>query len=270
MTGLIPAGFAIAFIGVFGLLIGSFLNVVVWRVPQGMSTVRPPSACPSCGAGIAWYDNIPVLSYLLLRGKCRNCGAHISIRYPLVELGTGLAFAALTWAVYAGVVAEQVLPLLLFWAAISIALALIDLDHKRLPDVIVLPSYVVTAVLLVLAAVLSDDSAPLLTASFGAVAMLALYLALALGYRGGMGWGDVKLAGVLGLVLGWFGWGAVIVGAFSAFVVGGLVGIAVMLTGRGTRKSAIPFGPFMLLGAWVGIFLGAPIAQLYLTIAGLA
>lgn len=267
---LIPAWFAIPVAAVFGALIGSFLNVVIWRVPQGMSIVRPGSACPHCGHAIAWYDNLPVLSYLILRGRCRRCGARISLRYPAVELLTALAFAGVVAGAYGAVYPAAILPLLLYWTAAGIALALIDLDHHRLPDVITLPSYAVSAVLLVLATALTGEPARLISAGVGLVALGGLYLLLALGWRDGMGWGDVKLAGALGLTLGWLGWPQLIVGGFSAFVIGGIVGAVLIATRKAGRKSGVPFGPFMIIGAWTGVFAGAAIADLYLSAVGLA
>jgi leader peptidase (prepilin peptidase)/N-methyltransferase len=270
MTELLPWWFTTAFLAVLGALVGSFLNVVVWRVPQGLSIVRPPSACPNCHHEIAWYDNIPIVSWLVLRGKCRTCAAPISIRYPLVEGATAVAFGVVGWAAYAGWYPEALLPALLYWAAVGIALTLIDLDHHRLPNVIVLPSYIVTAALLTLASVLTVDYGRLLTAAIGCAALFALYWILAMAYPGGMGFGDVKLAGALGMLLGWLGWAPLIVGGFSAFLIGGLIGAILMIGRRATRKSSIPFGPFMLVGAAVGIFAGVGIAELYLTATGIA
>ncbi len=267
---LIPAVAATPVAFVFGALIGSFLNVVVWRVPQGLSIVRPASSCPHCGHEIAWYDNIPIVSWLVLRGKCRNCKAPISARYPLVEAGTGVAFALVVWAAYAGVYPMALVPALLYWAAVGIALTLIDVDHHRLPNVIVLPSYLVTAALLVLASALTSDYGRLLSAAIGCAALYGLYWILAIAYPGGMGFGDVKLAGALGMLLGWLGWAPLIVGAFSAFLLGGLVGALLMIGRRATRKSRIPFGPFMIVGAAVGVFAGAGIADVYLTTTGIA
>ena len=137
-------GFTVAVCTVFGLAIGSFLNVVVWRVPRKESVVSPPSACPACGAGIRGYDNIPVGSWLVLRGRCRDCAEPISARYPLVEAGTGVTFGLVAWMVGP----SWGLPAFLYLAGISIALALIDLDTFRLPNAIVLPAYPVTAALL--------------------------------------------------------------------------------------------------------------------------
>jgi leader peptidase (prepilin peptidase)/N-methyltransferase len=254
----VTATFA-AFCGIFGLLIGSFLNVVIWRVPRGESIVRPPSHCPSCGTEIAPRDNIPVLSWLLLRGRCRHCGNHISARYPLVELTTGVLFSvmALKFGVHFVSIA------FIYLAAIGVALTLIDLDHHRLPDVLTLPSYPIGVALLGLAALLHDGHTPFVRGLLGMVVLFALYAVLWLVYPGGMGLGDVKLAGVLGLYLGWVSWGSLAVGAFAAFVLGGLVGIGLILFAGGGRKTRVPFGPFMMLGALVGIFAGHPIAHAY-------
>lgn len=245
-----------------GLAIGSFLNVVVWRVPRGESVVRPPSHCPGCAAPIAPRDNIPVVSWLLLRRACRSCGSPISARYPLVELSTAALFAAA--AVRFG--ADPVLPAYLYLMAISVALALIDVDHKRLPNAIVLPSYPV-AVALLAAGVLGDAGPDrLLAALLGGGALYAVYFALALAYPAGMGFGDVKLAGVLGLYLGWFGWAVWAVGLLAGFFSGGLAGVVLLVGGRAGRKTAIPYGPFMLVGALLAVFWGDPIADLWLAI----
>lgn len=270
IADVIPAGWIVAIAAVFGALIGSFLNVVIWRVPQGISIVRPPSACPSCGASIAWYDNVPILSYLLLRGRCRHCNAHISARYPLVEALTAALFGLAAWGSVAGAYPFVLLPLMLYWAAIAVALTFIDLDHHRLPNVIVLPSYVVTAVLLVVASVVTGEYGRLLSAAIGAVALGGFYFVLAVARPGGMGLGDVKLAGALGMLLAWLGWAQLVVGAFAAFVFGGIVGVALMIGRMATRKSALPFGPFMLLGAAFGVCVGQPLADFYLSTTGIS
>ncbi|THG30429.1 prepilin peptidase [Glaciibacter flavus] len=255
--------------GVLGLVIGSFLNVVVWRVPRGESIAHPPSACPKCHTPIAARDNIPVVSWLLLRGKCRTCGEPISARYPLVEAGTALAFVLVALGAAFNVYAWAVVPAFLYLAAISIALALIDLDTHTLPNAIVLPSYIVMAVLLTLAALLTGDWGALLQATIGGVALFLFYLLLAFIYPAGMGLGDVKLAGVLGLALGWMGWPALIVGAFAAFLLGGVFAIGLLIARKAGRKSGIPFGPWMLAGAWVGIFFGDAIGTGYFELVGL-
>jgi leader peptidase (prepilin peptidase)/N-methyltransferase len=266
--------------GLFGLAIGSFLNVVIYRVPIGKSVVSPASACPNCGSGIHAYDNVPLLSWILLRGKCRNCSEPISPRYPLVELGTGLFFFVVSLPLAAQLIAVQptaeaiasglALVAFLYLAAVSIALSFIDLEHHRLPNTIVLPSYVVGAILLGTSSILIGDYAALVRAGIGMVAMALGYFALSLLWRGGMGLGDVKLAGVLGLYLGYSGWGSLAVGSIGAFFLGGIFGLVLILLHKTTRKSGIPFGPWMLLGAWVGILFGNLIWTDYLSVFGLA
>jgi leader peptidase (prepilin peptidase)/N-methyltransferase len=244
---------------VLGLAVGSFLNVVVWRVPQGLSVVRPPSACPACGAPVRPRDNVPVVSWLLLRGSCRDCGVAISPRYPLVELGTGLLFAVL--ALRLG--ADPALPAYLWLAGAGVALALIDVDVKRLPDALTLPSYPVVAGLLGLAALVGSDSGSFVRALLGGLAMFAFYFVLCLVHPAGMGFGDVKLSGVLGLATGWLGWGAWAVGLFLGFLLGGVFAIALVAAGRGGRKTAVPFGPFMLVGALVAVLVGNELVDAY-------
>ena len=251
--------------GLLGLLVGSFLNVVVHRVPRGESVVRPPSACPACGAPVRPRDNVPVVSWLLLRGRCRDCRAPVSRRYPLVELACAALFA--TMALRFG--ADPVLPAYAYLVAVGLALALIDIDCRRLPDALTLPGYPVLALLLGLGAVLGSDSGSLLRALAGGAAMYAVYFALCFAYPAGMGFGDVKLAGVLGMATGWLGWGAWTVGLFLGFFAGGAFGLLLVLARRGGRKTAVPFGPFMLLGALVAVLAGQPLAAAYLRSAGL-
>jgi leader peptidase (prepilin peptidase)/N-methyltransferase len=251
--------------GLLGLLIGSFLNVVIHRVPKGESVVRPPSACPGCKTPIRPRDNIPVAGWLLLRGKCRTCHERISPRYPLVELTTAALFVVM--ALRFGL--DPVLPAYLYLAAVGLALAVIDLDCKRLPDKLTLPSYPVAAALLGIAALAGSDSGDPLRALIGGAAMYALYFALCFAYPAGMGFGDVKLAGVLGLYTAWIGWGAWAVGLFLGFFLGGVFGFLLILVRRGGRKTAVPFGPFMLLGVLVAILVGEELAQAYLGTAGL-
>lgn len=269
--------------GVFGSLIGSFLNVVVFRVPAGRSIVTPPSACPSCGSRIRAVDNIPVVSWLLLRGRCRDCGAAISMRYPAVELGTALGFAAVTlWrlpsvlsaaAIGSGTaIAAAAVELVayLFLMAVSVALALIDLDTHRLPDKIVLPAYVVGGGLLIVAGVLEGDGWSMLRALVGGASAFLLYLVLGLTKPGAMGFGDIKLAGLLGLYLGWAGWSPLVIGVFGGFVIGGVVAVTLLAARRVSRTGGIPFGPSMLAGAWLGLVAGPAIWNAYLGLIGLA
>jgi leader peptidase (prepilin peptidase)/N-methyltransferase len=277
-----PASVIAVLVGVFGLLVGSFLNVVIFRVPAGKSIVSPPSSCPGCGAPIRSFDNVPVLSWLILRGRCRDCRTGISVRYPLVELGTGLFFGLVTWRLLPdglvngssptahGIAVLLTLIAFLYLAAISVSLALIDVDTHTLPNRIVLPSYLVGLALLGAAAVLSSDYWALLRAVIGSAALLLAYAALVFAYPGGMGLGDVKLAGVLGLFLGYLGWSQLVVGAFGAFLLGGVFSLGLLALKRANRKSGIPFGPWMLGGAWTGVLVGAPISLGYLALFGMA
>lgn len=257
---------------VFGLVVGSFLNVVIYRVPAGIPLTRA-SRCPSCEAEITPLQNVPVISWMFLRARCANCAAPISVRYPLVEAGTGLVFGGVTayflaaiehataidsW--YVGIV----LAAYLYFASVSIALALIDLDVHRLPNAIVLPSYLVASALFVAAAAVGGGWLALLRAAIGMAVLYAFYFVVRLIRPDAMGGGDVKLAGLVGIYLGWIGWGALAVGAFAAFFFGGIVGIGLILARRAGRKTAIPFGPFILIGAWTGVLAGEAIGSGYL------
>ncbi|WP_412162453.1 prepilin peptidase [Curtobacterium flaccumfaciens] len=280
MTGLQALGPVLpGLAAMFGLLIGSFLNVVVHRVPAGQSVVSPPSACPTCGHTIRRRDNVPVLSWLVLRGRCRDCSTPISARYPTVELITAVLFGLTAFVVVgrspAGATEDTVaqvvvLVALLYLMAISVALTLIDIATHTLPNAIVYPSGIVLAVLLVVASAADGDWSALGRAAIGALGSGALYLGLALAVPGGMGLGDVKLAVVLGLVLAYLGWGPLAVGAFGAFLVGGTVAIALLLAGRARWRGGLPFGPSMLVGAWLGIVFGDLLWTGYLQVLGVA
>jgi leader peptidase (prepilin peptidase)/N-methyltransferase len=250
----------LGFVTLLGLAIGSFLNVVIWRVPRGESVVSPPSACPGCGAEIRNADNVPVLGWLRLQGRCRDCREPISRRYPLVEASTGLLFLLL--ALVLGV--EWSLPAYLYLGAVGLALALIDIDVKRLPDVLTLPSYAVMAVLLALPGLAGEGWDDYLRALLGGALMFAVYFLLCFAYPAGMGFGDVKLSGVLGMATAYIGWGAWSVGLFLGFLLGGAFGVALIALGRGGRKTKVPFGPFMLAGALVGVLVGQHLGQAYL------
>lgn len=242
-------------IGVFGLLVGSFLNVVIYRVPRDESLISPGSHCPSCQMEIKPWHNVPVFGWLFLRGRCAGCKTHISVRYPLVEAGTALLFVGM--AMRFGISLQ--LPAYLYLAAVAVALGLIDFDVRRLPDSIVLPSYVVAVLLLLPAGAGGVD----FRAGRGLIAMLLvlfIYFALALAYPYGLGFGDVKLAGVLGLYLGWNSWGSVVVGTIAGLAIAALVSAVLLLFGRdGERRLHIPFGPYLLSGAFLSLFAAAPI-----------
>lgn len=262
MTELSPLVWS-AVAGVLGLLIGSFLNVVAWRVPRGESIVTPPSACPACGHAIRPRDNVPVLGWLLLRGHCRDCAAPISVRYPLVELGTGVLFAVVALRLGDR---PALLPAYLAFAAGGVALALIDLDVRRLPDVIVLPLYVVLPVLLAV----DGDPHALLRAALGGALLGGVYLVIALVARGAMGWGDVKLAAPVGAMMGYLSWGTLLAGGFGAFVIGAAVGVVLIVASGAGRKTAVPFGPFMLVGAVAAILGAGGLGDAYLRALGAA
>ena len=237
--------------GVLGALIGSFLNVVIHRLPRGESLVHPRSRCPGCGAPIAPYDNVPVLSWLLLRGRCRRCGERISPRYPLVELVTALVFAAVV--LVRGF--DEDLVLELPFVATLIALAGIDYDHKLLPNKIVYP----LAAYGLIATVLVDRDDLLEHVASGAGAFVFLLVAV-IAYPRGMGMGDVKLAGAMGLFLGL----SVIPALLVAFLAGSLVGGFILAReGAAARKKAIPFGVFLALGGIVAVLAGPELIDLY-------
>ena len=259
----------VVIIGLVGLAVGSFLNVVIWRVPQRTSLIAPPSACPRCGNAIRPRDNVPVLSWLILQGRCRDCGEPIAIRYPLVELLTGVLFAALALFIGVELPAVAALPAFVYLGAVGVALAFIDVDTHTLPNRIVLPSYAIGVILLTLASIGTADWVALARAAAGAGILFAFYFMLALVVPRGMGFGDVKLAGVLGLYLGYLGWGSLAVGSFAAFVLGGIFSVVLLLARRAGRKSGIPFGPWMILGTGIGIFFGEAIAEGYLALIGL-
>ena len=251
-----------AVLGLLGLAVGSFINVVIARVPVGASVVAPASRCPSCQHPIRRRHNIPVLSWLALRGRCADCRTPIRARYPLVEIVTAALFVSVTLRIGPSHLAA--LPAYLYFTAAGVALAVIDLDHHRLPNAIVLPSYVVVFALLGLAALIDRDGPGLVRASVGAAALFAAYYALAFTYPAGMGFGDVKLAGVVGAVLAYLSWGTLLVGTLGAFVLGAVVGGAWVVVHRGNRKSAIAFGPFMIAAALLAVFVGDRIADGYL------
>jgi leader peptidase (prepilin peptidase)/N-methyltransferase len=253
----------------FGLIIGSFLNVVIWRLPRGDSLSQPPSHCPSCGHAIRPYDNIPVVSWLMLRGRCRDCGTRISGRYPAVELLTGVLFGVMAWRIGWHVALLG----FLFLVAIGVALALIDIDVMRLPNSLVFPGYVVGLAALAGDAAVRGSWWQFERALIGMVALYAFFYAtMVLGEillrKKAMGFGDVKLSGVLGLFLAWMSWGALFVGAFAGFLVGGVVGMALIVSGRGSRAQRIPYGPYMLGGALIGILWGTSLAHWYVSLSG--
>lgn len=254
-------------VGVLGLAIGSFLNVVIYRVPRGESLNSPGSHCPRCDAPIKRRHNVPVLGWLVLGGKCDACRAPISVRYPLVEAGTAALWVAITLRFGLSVQ----LPAYLLFGALAITLALIDVDLRRLPDVIVGPAYIVASLMLVPAAASSDDWRSLVRAACGMVILAAVYEGLQLVSPRLFASGDVKLAGLIGIYLGWLSWAAVALGA----IVGLLIATAVIVTGvmvqhRHHRSGSIVVaqGSCLLVGAAVAIFASVPVLNLYASFAG--
>ena len=246
---------------VLGLIFGSFGTVVAYRVPRGESIVSGRSHCPSCGRQINAVENIPVLSWIFLRGRCRHCGEKISVRYPLTELATGLLFAAAAWKF--DVSLEAFLYAGFFWALV--VLTAIDLEHKLLPNKMVYPTFALGAVGLVVAALLDGADDRLFEMAVGAAIFGGFFFILAFAYPAGLGGGDLKLAFPLGMFLGYIeAPGVVLVGMFFSFVLGGLAGIAVLLKGGGGRKTQLPFGPFLAAGTVIGILAGQKILDVYL------
>jgi leader peptidase (prepilin peptidase)/N-methyltransferase len=239
---------------VFGLMVGSFLNVVVARLPSGRSIWGPRSACPSCDAVIAWHDNIPVLSFLALRARCRACAAPIAWRYPIVELTTAALFLALYLRF--GLGPEFVWGVVLL--ASLVAITGIDVDHQIIPDVITLPGIVAGAL-----ANLAVPGRSIVDSLLGIGLGGGIFLAIILVSGGGMGGGDMKLGAMLGAFLGWR---LTLIALFVAVVVGGIVAVAVLAAGRKGRKDPIPFGPFLAAGGTVALFWGQELLTWYVSV----
>jgi leader peptidase (prepilin peptidase)/N-methyltransferase len=242
----------IVFMAVLGLVTGSFLSVVAHRVPLGESIVAPRSRCPSCGTQIAAYDNVPLFSFLALRGRCRHCEARVPITYPLLEAGLAAVFVGLLLA-FEGEGIEIALGAAL--AATLATITLTDLEHRRIPNVVLIVSALIGLALLVL-----GDRDALADHLIAAAAAFAALFLVALAYPRGMGMGDVKLAGVMGLYLG----KAVAPALLIGFAVGALYGLALIARhGSAARKQAVPFGPFLALGGIVALFVGDEIVDWY-------
>lgn len=259
---LLPVLIPIALV-LFGLVVGSFLNVVAYRVPLGKSVAHPPSACPTCDSPIAPRDNIPVVSWLALRGRCRHCGEPISARYPLVEAG----HAALWVLTYLVVGVEWVLIGYLWFVSVSLTLILTDLDHHRIPNRILYPGFLVGLILLAVGALLDGEPARLLPALGGAAGYFMILFVVALASRGGFGFGDVKLAALLGLFTGYVGLGSALIAFFLGIFIGGVVAIVLLALRRRDRKAEIAFGPPMIVGAWIAVPYGADLLARWLGIA---
>jgi leader peptidase (prepilin peptidase)/N-methyltransferase len=241
----------------FGLAVGSFLNVVIYRVPRHESIVSPRSRCPSCSEPIKEYDNIPVLSWVLLRGRCRNCHAPISPRYLVVELIGGALFAGL--AARMGFVWE--LPAYMIFLSSLLALSCIDLELLVLPKKIIYPTLLLVTLLLVLASAATHEWDRLLTGAIYAAGWFVVFFLMNFASPRVLGFGDVRLAPLLGLALGWLGWRYVALGFFSANLIGAVIGISLIALKRMKRDQPVPYGVFLAAGTALAIFAGPEIVS---------
>jgi leader peptidase (prepilin peptidase) / N-methyltransferase len=244
---------AIVLAAVGGLLVGSFLNVVAWRLPRGESLVSPRSRCPGCEAPIRAYDNVPVVSWVVLRARCRHCGTRISARYPLVELSTALLYVA----VVVGRDGAHDIVLGLILVTVLVPVTLIDLEYRLIPNRITLPAAVAA---IVAGAILDPGFIP--EQVIAGAAGGGFFLLAALAYPRGMGMGDVKLAGVLGLYLGRAVASAILIALVAGIVVG--IGVIAAKGAKEGRRTAVPFGPFLALGGVVALFAGNDLVETYL------
>ena len=242
-----------------GLVVGSFLNVVIHRVPERQSVVRPRSRCPRCEAPLRSRDNVPVVSWFLLRGRCRSCRGAISIRYPLVEVATAGLFVAA--AVRLG--ADPALPAFLVVFAALLAISAVDLERYVVPNRILYPALFLAAPLLLVAAAVGREWSSLGGAALGGALAWGLLFAIHMASPRGMGFGDVRLAGLIGMLLGWLSIGHVLLGLFLGFLSAAVVGVGMVALGLRGRKDKVPFGPFLALGAVLAVLFGAPILSWY-------
>lgn len=236
----------------FGLLVGSFLNVCIWRLPRGLSLVAPRSSCPACERVLDWWELVPVLSYIALGGRCKTCRARISPVYPLVEVCNALAYVAAlwSWGWSPGALSVAVLGSFLIVSGVT------DVRHQLIPDAVTLPGIVVGLVLSSL-----NPGVGLVNALLGLAAGGGFLLIVAMVTSGGMGGGDIKLAAMMGAFLGWKG---LVIALLSGFVVGAVVAVGLMLAGAKKRRDLMPFGPFLALGGLIASFFGQAVVSWYL------
>lgn len=268
----------LAVLGIAGLLVGSFLNVVISRIPEGKSIIRPRSSCASCRYTISAVDNIPLISWLLLRGQCRNCSVSISLQYPAVEALTGLVWLVLGWWALATAPSDiwinPLLPLMLVFGSVLISLAIIDMKWRRLPNPIVYFLYPVCVVGLMVAAIIAGDLSVipgLLLSSLGGALLWGGVIGGLWLVSGGkaMGLGDAKLAPVLGAILGWQGFSSAALGLLAAFIVGACFGLLLLALRQTHAKATIAFGPFLIVGFFVGLVAGPQFWDSYRALVGL-
>lgn len=256
-----PAVIYPLFACVFGMVVGSFLNVCICRMPKNESIVSPPSHCPDCSYQIRWYDNIPLFSYLLLRGKCRGCGVHISLQYPLVELLNGI-LSLFLFLRFGPTFSFAVL--FLFCSAL-VVITFIDIEHQIIPDEISLSGIVAGFVLSFFIRGHSWQNSLLGILLGGGSLLLVAYAYQRLTGKDGMGGGDIKLLAMMGAFLGWKAVPFII---FTSSLVGSLIGVSIMLFQKKDSKLAIPFGPYLAFGAVLYIFYGKPLIRWYLGVSG--
>jgi leader peptidase (prepilin peptidase) / N-methyltransferase len=257
----------IAFAFLFGLAIGSFLNVCIYRVPLKKSIVTPPSGCPGCGGQIRFYDNIPILSYLILLGKCRQCHEPISIKYPLVELLTGL----LSLSLFVNCYPDYGLYIVLFiFTSSLVVVSFIDLSHQIIPDVVTIPGIFAGLLVAVIFNIFSSYSITWYDSLIGAIGGGGILYLVAVGFekltgKEGMGGGDIKLLAMIGA---WMGWCAIPMIILISSLTGSIIGAASLLLAKKGLRTRIPFGPFLVLGTLVYLFFGIKIKTYYLSLFG--
>ncbi len=243
---------------IYGLVIGSFLNVVIYRVPVGESIVRPPSHCGVCSQRLKALDLIPVVSYLFLRGRCRYCGTKISIRYPLVELMTGVLFLLCYY--FFGI--ELKLLFVLVYVSLLITITLIDLDHQIIPDGLLIFGAIIAITEKVIQWLVLGNNLRIMDSLYGMLVGGGVFLLIAVVSSGGMGGGDIKLMALLGFI---FGLRSIVIIAMLAFITGAVISVLLLVTKIKSRKDPVPFGPFIALSALLVIFLEERIVYWYIT-----
>ncbi|CAB5241215.1 unannotated protein [freshwater metagenome] len=254
----VPETLIVIFLGLLGLVFGSFTSVLVHRVPNRES-IMGRSKCPHCGNEISAKYNIPIIGYLLARGRCSKCAQMISLRYPLLELGTSLTVIVVGFATsnYYQFFAWEI------FAIIGLALSVIDLQLKRLPDLLTFPLFIIGLLILTLQSWSDNNFEPLVRALECSAALTLFYLITMIASRGGMGMGDVKLGLSIGLFTGYLGATTTFISSMISFLLGSIVGLLAMILGKATRKTGIPFGPFMIIGALLGPWITQIVKDFY-------
>ncbi len=241
---------------IYGLLIGSFLNVCIYRIPREESIIFPSSHCPNCGTSLKWYDLVPVLSYIFQKGKCRYCGGEISQQYPIVELLNAIMYLFIY--LQFGFTLEFLFYAIIF--SILIIITVIDLQHMIIPDSLVIAIFIFTIIYKLLNYILYRQSPELINSILGLVLSVLLFLLIIIISKGGMGGGDATLIGVLGFILGIKG---IFLAIFLSFILGAIISIFLLIMKIKNRKDPIPFGPFIILGFLIVVFWGESLINWY-------